>query len=74
MMYKTIELVTLHGRHLTIKGITKGSNAIVDSKHGIFLISKRNFNKLIASDSNECVGVISKVEGFDLPMFKTLKF
>ena len=74
MMYKSIELVTLRGRQLTIKGITKGSNAIVDSNHGMFLISKRNFNRLVANDSNECVGVLSKVEGFDLPLFKSLKF
>ena len=74
MCTQTIQLITIQGKDLFIKGITKGSNAIVDSKYGTFLISKQNFNKLVGNPYSECSGVITQVEGYTLPMFKSLKF
>jgi hypothetical protein len=70
----TIQFITIQGKDISIQGITKGSNAIVTSTHGKFLISKTNFNKLINVPNHSCTGVLANVEGYALPLFKTLKF
>jgi hypothetical protein len=71
----TIQFITIQGKDISIQGITKGSNAIVTSTlNGKFLISKTNFNKLINVPNHSCTGVLANVEGYALPLFKTLKF
>lgn len=66
-----IETITLKKKDLVVEAISKNGNVIVSMSSNKFLISRVNFNKLISS---EITGVLTNVEGYDLQMFKTLKF
>lgn len=68
------KLITITFDDLRIKGITKGSNAYVQSKYGEFLISKKNFNMLAKQNAKPMVGALVSVEGYSCLMFKTLSF
>lgn len=71
---KMEKLITISFDDLRIKGITKGSNALVASKYGEFLISKRNFNLLAKQNAKPMTGAIVSVDGYSCLMFKTLSF
>lgn len=69
--FEFIETITLKKKDLVVEAISKNGNVIVSMSSNKFLISRVNFNKLISS---EITGVLTNVEGYDLQMFKTLKF
>lgn len=67
-------LISLTNQDYLVVAISTRGNVICQLKSlgTKFLISRTNFNKIQAGNSMK--GAFNTVEGFDLPMFMTLKF
>lgn len=65
-------LIKLSINDITIKGISIKGNVIVEIKSTTALISRINMNKLL---NNQILnGMFKMVNGYDIPMFMSLKF
>jgi hypothetical protein len=67
-------LIEITNNDFIMKGISLKGNVIVEEKSTkqTALISRVNMNKLL--NNQVLTGMFKNVEGFDLPMFMSLKF